>query len=281
MKVTPRTKVKWLKLKEKTIGGSEVSASLGMNPYFSPRDLWLIKTKRMPPKLPTIQMTRGNLMENVLFGLWHDENKECILVKGSDKNTLYFHDEYNFISCTPDRRIVMPDQSIATIEIKSTFGRYEEPLDMWIIQLQYEMMLTGDQTGIIIWEYPDPRICFKYQIYFADQNLQKQLTEHVVEWWNAHIVNDIEPEPTCESDILNMFPDSAPDKIIDLTDELALKYGHMVELKNEISEKTKELDQQKEQVKIFMRDAEKAKYLGNTLFSWKTNSAGTRVFKIF
>lgn len=277
--IIPQNRKEWLSIKENAIGGSEITAALGLNEYFSPYELWLHKTKQKEFKEPNMWMRRGNLNEYVLATLWEEDSGNRIL-KNSVKDVLYVHPEYPFILCTPDRRFYHKNGGKRTLEIKSTYMRVDEPLKMWIIQIQWEMMLTGDKYGEILWEYLDPRIVYKSMEVEANYELQEKLLNFAIEWWETHIANMEEPPLINSTDVSLKFPEADEDKIIIGTDKIAEKYTVMVDLQQDIKQKTDTLESMKEEIKLFMLDASTVRYSEQTLFSWKNMKNGNRMFRI-
>jgi hypothetical protein len=51
----------WLAIRKQGIGASDAAAAVGLNPYQSPLELWMIKTGRdgdMPKLIPTMKVPR-------------------------------------------------------------------------------------------------------------------------------------------------------------------------------------------------------------------------------
>ena len=274
----PRNTADWLKKKEGTLGGSEMAAICGLNPWMTPRDVWQIKTGRKSFGEPTMVMKRGKFFESGLICMWADETGNRI-IKSSLPDILYIDKEYPFLSVTPDCRYFSTDGGKRTLEAKTTFGRYDDPLDSWKIQHTWEMGFTGDTHGEIVWEYPQPTICFKSQTNTFDKELFLQLKEIAIEFWNVNVLQDIEPALITHSDIEDKFPRETVGKTVDCSDSLALRHDEIVTLQSKINETTEDLDSKKLEVKFFMEDAEKAMYNDQVLFTWKRNKNNQRIFK--
>lgn len=281
IKIIPKNDAEWLKIKKGTLGGSEIAAAIGLNPYFSPRELWLIKTGKKEFVEPTIQMKRGNCFEDGLVKLWEMETGH-LAIKSSAKNILYIDPEYPFLSCTPDRLFFYKGnrKDKRTLEVKTTFGRYEDPLDQWLIQLSWETMLTGTNMGEILWEYPNPSVCFKSNEYEANKDLQEQLKEFAINWWTEFIINDKEPPLMTVNDIIDKFPQEQEGKILEASENIADYYSEAKQIQEVLKSNEEELEKYKLKFQLFMTDAEKITYAGQTLCTWKANKNGTRVFRI-
>lgn len=281
IKIIPKNDKEWLEIKKHKLGGSELAAALGLNPYLTPYELWLIKTGRKEFGTSTIQMRRGNCFEDGMVKLWEMETGH-VAIKSSAKNILYVHPKYDFISCTPDRRFYYKGnkKDIRVLEVKTSFARYEEPLEQWIIQLYHEINLTGVLHGELLWEYQQPLVCFKNMEFEANYNLQEKLIEMAVEWWTDYVIGDKEPPLTTSGDILLKFPNEVSGKVLEANDEISDTIFEAKEIQEELKRNEEKLNEYKTKVQLVMLDNEKIMREGQTLCTWKANKNGSRVFRI-
>ena len=95
-------KNQWLKQRQRGIGGSDISAVLGVNPWKTSYDLWLEKTGRAPLETATTPaMQRGTILEPVVADLYAEETgrrlrKSNQILKHPD------HVEIDDVSNSPD-----------------------------------------------------------------------------------------------------------------------------------------------------------------------------------
>lgn len=95
----PQKSEKWLELRSKTIGGSEIAAVLDLLPkYDSPKKLWQRKTGRKPPKDYTSAMKRGNNLEKDAL----EASKRKLNLTGDIQPFFAIHPEHQFISVSFD-----------------------------------------------------------------------------------------------------------------------------------------------------------------------------------
>ena len=277
--IKPKNDEEWLEIKKNTIGGSEIAIICGLNKWMTPYQFWLVKTGREERQEASIVMKRGSYFEDGLVNMWEGETGHRV-IKSSAKNILYIDTEYPFLSVTPDRRFFHKDGGKRTIEAKTTFGRYEEPLDAWRLQLYWELMFTGDKFGEIVYEYPDPRVCFMHEEVESNKEIQAQLKEIAIEWWNKHIINDIEPDLSNSSDLLKKFDKEEEGKYIEASTEVQNYYSEIKSIQMQVLPLNKRIDEIKELLKMKMGNTEAIKFDGETLFSWKVDSRGIRIFRI-
>jgi hypothetical protein len=146
--------------------------------------------------------------------------------------------------------------------------------------MQWELMFTGDKYGEIIWEYPDPRVCFMHEEVESNPEIQKQLKDIAIEWWHTHIINDIEPDAVTSNDILKKFDTEEPGKYIEASPEVQIMYSEIKDLQSQVIPLNKRIDVLKESIKMIMEDAETIKFTDEVIFSWKTDKRGIRIFRI-
>ena len=277
--IVTKSEKDWLELKKNTIGGSEICAILGMNQWTSPFDIWRIKTGRAEYQESNMVMKRGKHFESGLVSLWEEVEGHKV-IKASSKNVLYIDKQYPFLSVTPDRRFKHKDGGIRTLEAKTTFSRHDEPLDSWVYQLQWELMFTGDKFGELVWEYSDPRICYKSMTFESNPEMQELMKDYAIDWWETYVVGDIEPPLVNSNDVLTKFPKETEGKILEANEDIAGIYTKVKRLQDEIKVKDAKLETNKEQMKLFMQDAEKLTYFDEPLCTWKINKNGSRIFRI-
>ena len=274
----PKDTADWLKVKSGTLGGSEIAAIAGLNPWTTPLDIWFIKTGQKEFPEPSLPMKRGKHFEQALVSLWEEETGNRV-IKSSAKDILYIDKEYPFLSVTPDRRFFSKNGGKRTLEAKTTFSRHEEPMDSWMIQLCWECGFTGDNFGEIVWEYNDPRVVLKTQEVEFNPELFQKLKDFAINWWTTYVVGGIMPEPVNTNDIINQFPQEEEGKTIEASESLAVIYTEIKQIQQTVKDNETVLDSKKFEIQKFMQDAETITYMGEKLFTWKSNKKGTRIFR--
>ena len=107
------TKDEWLKERSKSIGGSEIGAILGMNPWQSAYALWCERTGKTAP-------FEGNLATEVGTALEEFVADKFATVSGLGHNVMrthfiYRNDEYPHLHASPDRLIYASRSTNATL----------------------------------------------------------------------------------------------------------------------------------------------------------------------
>ena len=132
----------WLEHRNKTIGGSDASAILGMNSYSSPYTVWAEKLGKLPPKEDNEAMRIGRDLESYVAQRFTEKTGK----KVRRENNILHNPEYPFAHANVDRMIVGED---AGLECKTTsslnitkFKNGEFP-DTYYAQCVHYMMVTG------------------------------------------------------------------------------------------------------------------------------------------
>lgn len=139
----------WLKLKETTIGSSEIATICLMNDYETPLEMWSRRTGRIEPKVATKPMLMGNLMEPVVGSLW---SKQTGIVVAA-ANLMTVHSVHEWASASPDFWAqVRPNSRI--LEAKYTTWRNRRIWDhgipfSYMLQLNWQLGVCGLESGYV------------------------------------------------------------------------------------------------------------------------------------
>jgi len=280
-----KNKEEWLKDRGMSIGGSEVTTILGLNPYETPYELWLRKTNKVPPLERNKFMIAGQYTE-MAIAAWFNGETEHSVIKASEGDIIYRHPEYSFLVASPDRRVFLfgsqKQEDKAIYEAKSTglkFDHDEIPMS-WFLQPQYYAGILGYNHIVINW-YQRFQNDFYYKIYDFDQSIYDTIIEECVDFWNNHVIADVPPPERTASDTLKLFPESVTDKLIVATDEVEEVYQQAIKYQREEKHNSTEKDKYIDKLKMIMKDNEKIVSMNlETLCTWKSNVNGVRVFSL-
>lgn len=195
--ITPRDtsgRPDWLKQRRSGIGGSEISAILGLSTEKTPYDIWLDKLGRKPEAEPNEAMLAGVYNEPVAAQRYADRNR-ATLVKGGFIRSL----DHPFLVGTPDyidttNNILVEIKCPASWTIKSWNG--ELPIMYWA-QMQHYMFLTGMKSAKLV-TYADGRYYKEWPVAY-DEAWYMQAIHQLHEWWTVHIVGLEPPARTPET----------------------------------------------------------------------------------
>lgn len=194
--------------RERGIGASEAAAVLGVSPYCTPYELWLVKTNRMPKEsiLTESRLRLRHAHEQTIA----DEYAMQCDVKLRRVNQTIYHKKMPHMLCHLDR-LVIGKQKIVECKssmsyMKSSWGEVgtdDVPMD-YIVQVQHQYACTGYSEAdiAVLIDIDDFRI---YPI-ARDEDVIKTIEEKVDHFWRYHVLEDNAPEPTTRGDIKLMFP---------------------------------------------------------------------------
>lgn len=261
----------WLAERNKSIGGSDAAALLGLNEYNSPYSLWCEKTgKLVPEDISDKESVRlGNDLEQYVA----DRFMEATGKKVRKNNHIIYNSDYPFAHANIDRVVVGED---AGLECKTTSSweilqqcRDGEYPAHWYAQIVHYMMVTGAKKwylAVLIFG----KGFFHFEIERNDAEIAALATAESEFWGN--VKNNTPPaldgtDATQEA-LRVVLKDSADGQAIDLTGVS----GHILmynTLKKQIAELGNDLAMHQAHIMDYMGTASKGT-CGDTSISFKT-----------
>lgn len=272
----------WLKLRKEGLGGSEMAAIMGFNPYCSPLDIYEDKVSDEVKNIDNKHTRFGLRMEDVIADWWSDIEGR----KVRRENKMAMHDDLPlFVNI--DRLILKKEDAEYSgngpLEIKTTtkwtyerwFEEDSDVIPIFYPQLQHAMGIYGYDygcAGIMIAELKEVK-----PLYFErNDEFIEQMWEQAVQFWFDHVVPKKPPEPRTNDEVRRVYKE-ASGEIVQANEEILKAHEQLKRVKDDL----KELKQKKEtlevQVKNFMGNASFVEYMGDTLFTWK-QSKGRKKF---
>lgn len=264
----------WLRLRQDTIGASDVPTILGLNQYQSPLELWAEKTGKTPP--------RGD-SDRLWYGREHEWIVAQLFSRRLDKHVwrpdaLFRHPDIEWLTCTPDAFYSDTNCVQGLLECKSPGWRQR---DDWSdtkapnyahCQLIAQLAIVGCGEGhcgtIIAGNVDDaffPRFAF-------DESLWLSMMPTLEEFYRC--MRDDEPPAVRDGDLelINKIYPAVKDEEIDLklkcVDEqigsLIMDLRYNMQLKALFSKDVKKFDSKvslaKAQIRELMREHRRARY---------------------
>lgn len=132
----------WLEIRRKSIGGSDASAIIGLNPWASPYSVWAEKLGMLPPKEDNEAMRLGRDLEDYVAHRF----TEATGLKVRRENAILYNDQYPYAHANVDRLIVGEDAGLeckttSVLNLKS-FKNGSFP-DTYYVQCVHYLMVTG------------------------------------------------------------------------------------------------------------------------------------------
>lgn len=225
--------------RRKYIGGSDISAVMGMNRWKTPLQLWLEKTGSTEPadlsKVEAVQL--GTELEEFVAQKFARETGKQVRVQSK----MYIHPKYEYMVAHVDRLITSSDE-LLECKTCSFFKKDEWENDgipqEYVLQVMWYMGITGRKKAWIAVLIGGQS--FKYKEVEFDQELFDVMVERAKNFWDC-VQNNIPPEITLNDGetLREMFPKHSSDIVEDLEADNEIAYYQ--ELKNTISEQQNEL----------------------------------------
>lgn len=206
------------------IGASEVAAILGLDEHNTPHNVWLEKTKRVPPFAGNQATKMGHLLEPVAVQLYEERYPNVVTAKSG---TIVGAEPW--MLATPDR-IVRPRVStertrLLEIKTRSRFnmGDYgTEGTDQVSmrdrVQVTWQQYVSGITAPASLCVLVDGREFLTYTLPF-DEELAGELYWALRDWWFRHVVADKEPEGVAPLAYLSKTLKMTDKETIDATPE--------------------------------------------------------------
>lgn len=235
----------WLEVRKRGIGSSDAGTAVGLNPYQSPLELWMIKTGRdsnMPkidPNDETSPTYWGSLLEPIVAA--HYTKRTGNRVRKINAVLQHADEDKSWMLANIDREVVgANDVQILECKTAGEFGARlwrEGVPDYVVCQVQHQLAVTGKAAADVC-----VLICGQeIQIYRIqrDDELIARLIELERKFW--HYVETDTPPPADGSESADralryLYPKDAGNTI-DLTDdtEMSATFADLVSLRADIA----------------------------------------------
>ncbi|WAH35010.1 YqaJ viral recombinase family nuclease [Alicyclobacillus dauci] len=263
----------WLANRRKGIGGSDIGAICGVNPWKSPLSVYLDKIGELPPVEENDAMHFGTLLEPVVA----DEYKRRTGYAVQRRNFMYQHPDYPWALANVDRIILNKQRGHGILEVKTASEfqskEWSEGIvpEQYILQLQWYLWITGFQWGAFAVLVGGNKF-YSHEME-RNEDIIGYMVESAKEFWER--VETRNPPPIDGSadstKILSaLYPQSRPDSSTTLPNEAA----EWIRMYREALDNEKAAKEQKElavnKLKAMMRDNEIARY-GDHKITWKSH----------
>lgn len=198
----------WLAIRMTGVGGSDISAIAGVNPWASAIDVYLDKTGKKPPIEENEKMKWGKILEQPVADEY--ANRENVQV--NRVRAILRHPKKEHCLANLDRLIIKNGHSLESgseahkflktkgngvLEVKTTgwgqaWGGGEIP-DMYYLQLQWYLFITGlawGQFAVLI----SGQDFLTTDVVEADKKVGENLCEIAERFWRDNVMGDRVPE---------------------------------------------------------------------------------------
>ncbi|GAA4914603.1 lambda-exonuclease family protein [Nesterenkonia rhizosphaerae] len=185
----------WLEARTQGIGGSDVSAIVGLNKWASAYSVWLDKLKLAPPKPETMAMKMGNLLEPIVRELFTEASGLRVRQRGLLRSKSHPFMQYTPDGLTEDGGLLECKTSNGWLSHEWEDGQVPDHAEL---QVQHGMAVTG-RTHAWVCGLLDGRDWFMRRIE-RDDDLITELIAIEERFWTQHVLTSEAP-PAVKSDL--------------------------------------------------------------------------------
>lgn len=271
----------WLEWRRKGIGGSDVAAICGLSRYKSALEVYLDKIGEIPPKEDNPKMKAGRILEPVIADWFTEETG----IRVQKQNCIFQSKEYPFMLANIDRWVIGEN---AGLEIKNTSeynrnnwfdGQTEVIPTEYQLQANHYMAVLGAErwyVAVLIggWD-------FQWRVIERDDHLIANLITIEQAFWQHNVLGRNLPQVTAQdTDLLNKMYPTSKGTTLEISEIYYDLIKTLLDTKKGLKQAEEAHEDAKNKVKKLMGENELALWQGEKLCTWKTNSRGSRVFKI-
>ena len=262
----------WLRERKNYLGGSDLGAIAGLNPYRTALDVYLDKTSDDIREETNAAMRWGNLLEDVVAKAYSEDTGYDVEI---EPNTIY-HPEYKFLGANIDR---WSDNKRRILECKTaSFLKAKEWGDLGTDQIP-ESYLIQNATYSAVCNIPvvDTAVLiggqdFRIYTYNRNKELEDKIIKIGVNFWRNHIEKRIPPKCVSTRDTFNLFPQSNYHEIL-AEDNIMEKWEELKLAREEENRIQTTIEKLKVEIQEFMRDYDVLIDIhGNVIATWKNTA---------
>lgn len=265
------TRLEWLSLRNKFIGGSDAAIVLGLSKWKTAFELYLEKTGQVEPKeIDNDAIYFGNALEDFVAKEFERRTGK----KVRKKNQMLQHDEHPFMIANLDRVVVGES---ALLEVKTTsaynakeWENGETPIN-YLVQVNHYLAVTGYEKAYICVLIGGQK--FVYNEIHRDEELIEMIIQAEKEYWEFHILGNNPPaldgSSAAEKYLKERYAKGNPELVADLSLDHNSKIVEYLTLENTIKELEGQAKAIKHELQNEMKEAELAISKDYTV-TWKT-----------
>ncbi|WP_334032905.1 lambda-exonuclease family protein [Burkholderia gladioli] len=276
------SRVDWLEVRKSGIGGSDAAAAVGLSPYQSMLELWLVKTGRdtnllkPDPNDTTEPVYWGTLLEPIVAASYTKQTGNRV----RRVNAVLQHSSIPWMLANVDREVVS-NRDVQLLECKTAgeFGArlWRDGVPEYVqIQVQHQLCVTGKQAADVAVLLCGQRL----DVHRIERNdaLIARLIELEAAFW--HYVETDTPPPADGSESADralrcLYPGAGG--AVDFTDDRRLSsvFADLVAVRAEIETRQTLESQLKQTIAQSMGEADRAQFeTGSVSFKRSKDSSG-------
>ena len=265
-------KQEWLLMRKNYLGGSDLGAIAGLNPYRTALDVYLDKTSDDIACETSPAMRWGTLLEDTIAKEYAEVTGQTIEI---EPNTIY-HPSMKFLGANIDRWVGDKEYVLECKTAGFTRGKEwgEEGTDQipesYLVQVAYYAAICAVpkvDIAVLIGGQD-----FRIYTYERNKELEEKLIKIACNFWDNHIEKRIPPKCVSTRDTFNLFPQSNYHEIV-AESNIIEKLQELRGAKEEESRIQSTIEKLKTDIQEFMRDYDVLiDNQGNVIATWKNST---------
>jgi len=267
-----KNKQEWLRERKNYLGGSDLGAIAGLNPYRTALDVYLDKTSDDIRCETSPAMRWGTLLEDTIAKEYAEVTGQTIEI---EPNTIY-HPSMKFLGANIDRWVGDKEYVLECKTAGFTRGKEwgEEGTDQipesYLVQVAYYAAICAVpkvDIAVLIGGQD-----FRIYTYERTKELEDKLIKIACNFWHNHIEKMIPPKCVSTRDTFNLFPQSNYHEIV-AESNIIEKLQELKGAKEEESRIQSTIEKLKTDIQEFMRDYDVLiDNNGNVIATWKNST---------
>ncbi|MDA8263324.1 MAG: YqaJ viral recombinase family protein [Actinomycetota bacterium] len=253
----------WLAIRRTGIGSSDIAGVLGLSPWASPYTVWADKRGLVPPVEQTEAMEVGTELEEPIARLFQRRHGRPV----RRVRAILRHPDYPFALANLDR---VTDGGRSVVEIKATGQRWDGVPDHYMVQVQWQLGVTGLRRGYLV---PLMGTRLAPVTIERDDDLIHDMLTAATEFWRM-VEGGIEPGPTAsEGDarimaLLHPGDPNLPPLELQDNHQAEVAFLNYLEAKNVESRAKHAKEEAANVLRSILGDHTKATFAGRTVATW-------------
>jgi len=265
-------KQEWLRERKNYLGGSDLGAIAGLNPYRTALDVYLDKTSDDIRCETSPAMRWGNLLEEAVAKEYAEVTGQKIEI---EPNTIY-HPSMKFLAANIDMWVGDKEY---VLECKTAgFTRGKEWGEVGTDQIPESYLIQCAYYASIC-DVPKVDIAvliagqdFRIYTYNRNKDLEDKIIKIGVNFWHNHIEKRIPPKCVNTRDTFNLFPEVHHHEIV-AEENILEKWEELKAAREEESRIQTTIEKLKVEIQEFMRDYDVLIDInGNVIATWKNTA---------
>lgn len=287
MNAAERQRREFLEARRTYVGGTDITALLGISPWSSPLQVWESKVNPVSDDdTSSLAMRRGLALETFIADEFTRAKRGLVTYRAKP----VIHRRWGFpAGASVDRMVATvehPRTPVAVLEAKTAFRfgwrdwdeKTGELPEAYYVQQQWYLAVTGLPLSYGVADIGDPAALRIIPIR-PDERIQRRCIRAAWEFWHNHVETGVPPEPNGSSGdeqvLRALYEDTVPDPAVPIDEPEAAELLHeYIAARDAARASKREADTAKQRLCAMMGEHEKA-LIDGYLLTWRTQRRTT------